>query len=191
MENLIKRLIDVATGATGHLNNGMCPDFITGNNSRDEDCPACQVLIEADRIAQQAAGTHPAPCARHCEANAFQIEIRRLQSHVSALEVGRDNLQGQVEILTTAIQAASSAMASAPIVSRYHRAAIEALRDYAGQDQQHEVGKDIDHADELRRMARKIGHPAGDVPAVMHAAARRIEELERFVAAFQRAEAGA
>ena len=36
-----------------------------------------------------------------------------------------------------------------------------------------------DHANELRRMARKIGHPAGDVPAVMHAAARRIEELER------------
>ena len=129
MKHLIKQLIDVATGAAGHLNNGMCPDFITGNNSRDEDCPACQVLIEADRIAQQAAGTHPGPCARHCEANAFQIEIRRLQSHVSALEVGRDNLQGQVEILTTAIQAASSAMASAPIVSRYHRDAIEALRE--------------------------------------------------------------
>ena len=143
-----------------------------------------------NRTEQQAAGTHPAPCARHCEANAFQIEIRRLQSHVAALEVERDNLQGQVEILGTAIQAASSAMTAAPIVSRYHRVAIEALRDYAGQDQQHEVGKDIDHADELRRMARKIGHPAGDVPAVMHAAARRIEELERFVAAFQRAEAG-
>ena len=104
MENLIKQLIDVATGATGHLNNGMCPDFITGNNSRDEDCPACQVLIEADRIAQQAAGTH--------------------------------------------------------------------------------------HANELRRMARKVGHPAGDVPAVMRAAADRIDELERLVAAFQRAEAG-
>ena len=124
MENLIKQLIDVATGATGHLNNGMCPDFITGNNSRDEDCPACQVLIEADRIAQQAAGTHPAPCARHCEANAFQIEIRRLQSHVSALEVERDNLQGQVEILGTAIQAASSAMTAAPNAERQHAAAL-------------------------------------------------------------------
>ena len=105
-----------------------------------------------NRTEQQAAGTHPAPCARHCEANAFQIEIRRLQSHVAALEIERDNLQGQVEILTTAIQAASSAMTAAPIVSRYHRAAIEALRDYAGQDQQHEVGKDIDHANELRRL---------------------------------------
>ena len=47
-----------------------------------------------------------------------------------------------------------------------------------------------DHANELRRMARKIGHPAGDVPAVMRAAADRIDELERLVAAFQRAEAG-
>ena len=45
-----------------------------------------------------------------------------------------------------------------------------------------------DHANELRRMARKVGHPAGDVPAVMRAAADRIDELERLVAAFQRAE---
>lgn len=28
----------------------------------------------------QARGTHPAPCARHCEATAFQIEIRNLRS---------------------------------------------------------------------------------------------------------------
>lgn len=46
------------------------------------------------------------------------------------------------------------------------------------------------HAKDLRQMARKIGHPAGDVPAVMRAAADRIDELERLVAAFQRAEAG-
>ena len=47
-----------------------------------------------------------------------------------------------------------------------------------------------DHANELRRMARKVGHPAGDIPAVMWAAADRIDELERLVADFQRAEAG-
>ena len=46
------------------------------------------------------------------------------------------------------------------------------------------------HAKDLRRMARKIGHPAGDVPAVMRAAADRLDELERLVSAFQRAEAG-
>ena len=34
-----------------------------------------------------------------------------------------------------------------------------------------------DHAHELRRYARKIGHPAGDVPAVMLAAADEIERL--------------
>ena len=32
-----------------------------------------------------------------------------------------------------------------------------------------------DHAHELRRYARKIAHPAGDVPAVMLAAADEIE----------------
>lgn len=35
-----------------------------------------------------------------------------------------------------------------------------------------------DHANELRRHARKIGHPAGDVPAVMVAAADWIEHLQ-------------
>ena len=35
-----------------------------------------------------------------------------------------------------------------------------------------------DHAKELRRHARKIGRPSGDIPAVMHAAAEHIEKLE-------------
>ena len=34
-----------------------------------------------------------------------------------------------------------------------------------------------DHANELRRYSRKIGHPAGDVPSVMLAAAEEIERL--------------
>lgn len=34
--------------------------------------------LEAERQALQAEGKHPAPCARHCEANAYQIEVRRL-----------------------------------------------------------------------------------------------------------------
>ena len=36
-----------------------------------------------------------------------------------------------------------------------------------------------DHANELRRHANKVGRPAGDTPAVMHAAAAYIEDLER------------
>ena len=36
-----------------------------------------------------------------------------------------------------------------------------------------------DYANELRRHADKIGRPAGDTPAVMHAAAAHIEALER------------
>lgn len=36
-----------------------------------------------------------------------------------------------------------------------------------------------DHANELRRLAGKIGRQDGDVPAVMHAAAAYIEDLER------------
>lgn len=47
--------------------------------------------------------------------------------------------------------------------------------------------KMTDYANELRRHARKIGHPAGDVPAVMQAAADRLDELERLVDAAIRA----
>lgn len=42
-----------------------------------------------------------------------------------------------------------------------------------------------DHAHELRRYARKIAHPAGDVPAVMLAAA---DEIERLMAKLETAE---
>lgn len=35
-----------------------------------------------DRHALQAEGRHPAPCARFCEANAFQIEIRQLSAQL-------------------------------------------------------------------------------------------------------------
>ena len=39
-----------------------------------------------------------------------------------------------------------------------------------------------DDAHELRRYARKIAHPAGDVPAVMLAAADEIERLQSVIA---------
>ena len=38
-----------------------------------------------------------------------------------------------------------------------------------------------DHAHELRRYASKIAHPAGDVPAVMLAAADEIERLQSVI----------
>jgi len=44
-----------------------------------------------------------------------------------------------------------------------------------------------DHAHELRRYARKIAHPAGDVPAVMLAAADEIERLQGVIAGLREA----
>ena len=46
-----------------------------------------------------------------------------------------------------------------------------------------------DHAHELRRYARKIGYPAGDVPAVMLAAADEIERLQARVDAAEKSDA--
>ena len=42
-----------------------------------------------------------------------------------------------------------------------------------------------DHAHELRRYARKIAHPAGDVPSVMRAAADEIERLQSMIYALR------
>jgi hypothetical protein len=39
-----------------------------------------EIEQEPDRRVLQAEGKHPAPCARHCEAKAFEIEIRSLKS---------------------------------------------------------------------------------------------------------------
>jgi hypothetical protein len=43
-----------------------------------ETARAAIAKATADRKPLQAAGLHPAPCASHCEAKSFQVEIRRL-----------------------------------------------------------------------------------------------------------------
>lgn len=42
--------------------------------------------LEADRRVLQSTGEHPAPCARHCEANAFRIELRNKDGRIAELE---------------------------------------------------------------------------------------------------------
>lgn len=56
-------------------------------------CELCEKDAEIARLTNllehraelQSAGTHPAPCARHCEAVAFEIEIRGLKRQRDAL----------------------------------------------------------------------------------------------------------
>lgn len=45
-----------------------------------EAAQAKRGAVPIDRNELQAAGAHPAPCARHCEATAFDIEVRNLRS---------------------------------------------------------------------------------------------------------------
>ena len=45
--------------------------------------PAAQPAQDPDRQALQANGTHPSPCARHCEATAFNIVIRNLKAQLA------------------------------------------------------------------------------------------------------------
>ena len=61
---------------------GHCDDYVDRNGLVRAALRA--QLAQPDRQALQAAGTHPAPCARHCEAKAFEIEIRGLKSALRA-----------------------------------------------------------------------------------------------------------
>jgi hypothetical protein len=66
---------------------GMVSDRMIQARMQEEIDDLRAALEKPDRQSLQAAGTHPAPCARHCEAKAFEIETRGLKSALrSALE---------------------------------------------------------------------------------------------------------
>lgn len=46
-QQLMRALIDVGSGKIAHENNGSCPDAVEGFDTRNDECPACRVLIAA------------------------------------------------------------------------------------------------------------------------------------------------
>lgn len=59
IKKLIAELIAVATGEIEHAGNGLCPDRIEGFDSRDPDCPACKILIEAESVSPSEDSSRP------------------------------------------------------------------------------------------------------------------------------------
>ncbi|WP_434728596.1 hypothetical protein [Pseudomonas soli] len=47
-DELIDRLRTIGARNVCHVNNGSCPDEVEGHTVRDNDCPACQALMDAD-----------------------------------------------------------------------------------------------------------------------------------------------
>jgi hypothetical protein len=50
---LIHDLAGVAVGRTVHVFNGACPDQVEGELVRDDECPACQILMRLDALKSQ------------------------------------------------------------------------------------------------------------------------------------------
>lgn len=48
-DEIVRKLMFVATGQLSHVYNGECPDPISPT-SRDRNCPACAILMAADAI---------------------------------------------------------------------------------------------------------------------------------------------
>lgn len=93
----------------------------------------------SDRHELQSAGTHPAPCARHCESTAYEIEIRRL----------RHDIEHHVRIATEAIQEAEQ-LRTELAVSREREARMRAIAESAIKTRSRDVS---DWADDMRRVA--------------------------------------
>ena len=62
-------------------------------------------MTEQTREEMQAAGTHPAPCARMCEAQAFKIEIRSLTRENATLRTGYDAARLEIASLQAQLEA--------------------------------------------------------------------------------------
>ena len=59
-----------------------CPRCGKRLGKNDWDVHTC-TPPQPERHELQAKGEHPAPCARHCEANAFQIVIKNLKAQLA------------------------------------------------------------------------------------------------------------
>lgn len=58
--DVLAGLYAVCTGQVQHTFMGLCPDLVEGNQVRDDECPACRLLIAADQALAAAGHAHPA-----------------------------------------------------------------------------------------------------------------------------------
>ncbi|WP_065961246.1 hypothetical protein [Curtobacterium sp. UCD-KPL2560] len=84
--NALQNLIDVATGKTMHLFDGPCPDHVEGWDSRDDECPACRVIVAAERQQTQppAPAVTPLEPLHLTEAGAASFHAAMQDQHVPA-----------------------------------------------------------------------------------------------------------
>ena len=72
------------------------PDYWSACGQCERNSNDAEDLLDAaqpaDRHTLQAAGKHPAPCARFCEATAFQIKIRGLEGELADLKAAQPAL---------------------------------------------------------------------------------------------------
>lgn len=63
----VVELYAVSTGQIPHIYQGMCPDAVEGASSRDDECPACKILMKADEALAASGlanpGVHATPVA--------------------------------------------------------------------------------------------------------------------------------
>ena len=87
LEMALEALETLIYESSTHDGNAYCSlDAINTVNAERAITVIKEALAQPDRHELQAKGEHPAPCARFCEANAFQIEIRSLKAKLAQPE---------------------------------------------------------------------------------------------------------
>lgn len=125
-----------------------------------------------ERIAQQQAGTHPAPCARSCEANAYQIELRRYRAEVEQFRADARRFRLAEKNLFD-VQEAAKTIAKQAIAAEAERDTLAAKL------------KDAEHdRDEFRRVmngfAEKMAELEGQEPVAWMTANREMTSFVNF-----------
>lgn len=125
---------------------------------------------ELERLAK--AGTHPAPCARSCEANAYQIEVRRYQAEVEQFRADARRFRLAEKNLFD-VQEAAKTIAKQAIAAEAERDTLAAKL------------KDAEHdRDEFRRVmngfAEKMAELEGQEPVAWMTANREMTSFVNF-----------
>lgn len=139
----IKKLIAVATGEIAHTNNGLCPDMGDGYDSRDPDCLACRIIIEAEREAPNPS-EHPADCPILNIADSYAktawLDGRDRLKTSPLRDLMRRQLESTIRDALQAGAAAAAEFASTIKDLRQRVAELEAERAERGDDQPSKAG---------------------------------------------------
>lgn len=108
--SLWRDALGVASGLIGHSYNGSCPDALIGHDKRDEDCPACRVIMRIDAALADAM-LAAAPAA---QGEPVAVAITEKQVMTAYISAGRRHISGTSNWVAAFARSLNKQIAAAP-----------------------------------------------------------------------------